>query len=404
MTGDTQQLKDDACSRVEALREELIAVSRTIWENPELGHQEHRASALLCETLAAHGIAPQRGIAGLATAFRADINEGKGRPRVAILAEYDALPGLGHGCGHNIIAASALGAALALASLGERLPGSIRLLGTPAEESAVENAGGKVPIIRDGHFADVDAAIMVHPGSRTRPATQPSLAARSLKLEFFGRAAHAAASPHLGINALDAVLLTFTAINALRQQVRSDARIHGIITHGGDAPNVIPAYTSARIRVRARDAVYLQQLFQRVLACAEGAAQATGARLEWREDVHPYHNTVPNRVIAGVLERNFAALGLRVDAVEEGAGSGSTDFGNVGHVVPACHASLAIVPPGTPGHSIEIREAAGSPVGMEAAINGAKLLAMSAIDLLSDPSLLQQAREEFERAERIKEP
>jgi amidohydrolase len=401
MTLDPEKLKAEACSRIETLRDEIVGVCRRIWENPELGLEEHEAASLLCEVLARHGLEAQPGIGGMETAFRCDVGSER-QPRIAVIAEYDALPGIGHGCGHNVIAASALGAALGVAAVAERLPGSVRLLGTPAEESAVENAGGKVSILREGHFKDVDAAIMIHPGSRTLASLRSSLAARALKVEFFGRAAHAASSPHQGINALDAVLLTFSGINALRQHVRSDVRIHGVITHGGDAPNIIPAYASARFRVRAMDARYLDEVYRRVLACAEGAASATGARLEWREDVHPYHNTVPNKVIATLLEKNLDDLGVPIDRYDNGS-TGSTDFGNVSHQVPSCHAYLAIAPPGTPGHSVEICEAAGSPAGMEAAINGAKLLAMTAIDLILDREALSRAREEFERADRLSE-
>ena len=398
-TRDAEALKDEACRLVDERRDEILAVSREIWENPELGLQEHKASALLCGKLDGHGIEVRRGIAGLETAFRADFG-GKG-PVVSIMAEYDALPGVGHGCGHNIIAAGSLGAALALAGLGARLPGSVRFLGTPAEESAVEGAGGKAPILRDGHVKGVDAAIMIHPGSRTRPATKPSLAARALKVEFFGKASHAASSPHLGINALDAVVQTFNAINALRQQVQPDARIHGVITHGGDSPNVIPAYAAARIRVRANKASYLKELYDRVLACAEGAAKATGARLEWREDVYPYHNTVPNAPISEALAANLRRLGLKIDELDEDAGSGSTDFGNVSHAVPASFAYLAIAPAGTAGHSVEMCEAAGSRAGAKACIDGAKLLALTAIDLMTDAGLLARAKAEFEQAERL---
>jgi amidohydrolase len=397
MTNDASALKEFTSAHVDALAEELSYAWRTIWENPEIGLQERKASALLADTLSRHGLNVERGIAGLETAFRSDF--GSTGPRIAILAEYDALPGIGHGCGHNIIATSALGASLALAALGDRLPGSIRLLGTPAEESAVEGAGGKVPVAREGHFSGADAAIMIHPGGRTMAALRPSLAARSMKVEFHGKAAHAAGAPHEGINALDAVLLTFNGINALRQQVRSDVRIHGVITHGGEAPNVIPPYTAARIRCRARDAEYLAELYERVLACAEGAAKATGCRLEWTEDVYPYHNTVANHAIGELLERNLTALGLSIDQLDENSGGGSTDFGNVSHTLPSCHAGLAICPPNTPGHSNAMREAAGSPAGLKAALDGAKLLAHTAIDLMTDGVTLEQAKAEFAKAE-----
>lgn len=398
---DIQSLKDQACASIDQMAEKIVTVSKEIWENPELGLQEVKASKLLCDILDESGLPTERGIAGMPTAFRTEFEGTTPGPRVAILAEYDALPGMGHACGHNIIASSALGATLALNLLRDQLPGTVRMLGTPAEESAVENAGGKVPILKTGHLDDIDAAIMIHPGSRTTAARRPSLAARALKIEFHGRASHAASSPEKGINALDAVIQTFNAISMLRQQVRPDARIHGVITHGGETPNIIPPYTAARIRVRARDAVYLQDLYNRVLACAEGAAKATGCTLEWKEDVHPYHNTVPNDVISTLIDDNLHALGLPVDQIDPTDGTGSTDFGNVSQFVPSSFAYLGIVPKGTPGHSIEIREAAGSRVGSEAAINGAKLLAMTAIDLLLNQQLVDQAKVEFDAAERL---
>ncbi|MBI4499155.1 MAG: M20 family metallopeptidase [Chloroflexi bacterium] len=391
-----EELKARAAAHVESLMPSLLEVSHQVWNWAEIGLQEVKSSALLCETLAQHGFQVERGIAGLPTAFRADRGALRS-PVVAILAEYDALPGVGHGCGHNIICSAAVGAALGLSAVEADLPGSYLVLGTPAEESAVENAGGKVHLLDAGAFQGVDAAIMVHPGTRNSAALGHSLAARSFEFEFFGKAAHAAGSPHLGINALDGVIQTFNGINALRQHVRSDVRIHGIITHGGASPNIVPDYAACRFRVRASDAAYLEEAVGKVIGCAEGAARASGSRFQYREVVQPYHDMVPNHTLDRLAAANMMALGLEQDPEDPNRSPGSTDMGNVSHVLPACHPHLRIADPGTPGHSVEMRTAAGSPSGDRAVVAGAKLLAWMAIDLLTDPDLLREAQREHAR-------
>jgi amidohydrolase len=316
---------------------------------------------------------------------------------VAILAEYDALPGLGHGCGHNLIGTSAIGAGLALSEVIPELEGSVWVLGTPAEESAAPNSGGKVHMVNAGIFSDVDAAIMFHPGTETAVTLDRSLAARGFEFYFHGRAAHAAGAPEEGINALDAVVLLYNAISAMRQQVRSDVRIHGIILSGGAAANLIPDYAAIRYRTRADDSEYLEEIVQRVIACAEGAARATGCRLEWTEYMPGYENTMPNKVLLDLMSSNMRALGLSVNNERRRSGRGSTDFGNVSRRVPGIEARLAITDDWEiPGHSIQFREAAGSEHGRQAMLYAAKSLAMTAIDLLSEPQHLKRAREVFD--------
>ena len=278
---------DRVCAEIDRAAGELKQICEAIGRDPELGLNEVRAVTRLRQALEQRKIASTTGLAGLPTAFRAEIVASRQSPHIAILAEYDALPGIGHGCGHNVIATAALGAAIGLAGLRDRLPGTVTLLGTPAEESAVENAGGKVYLVEAGAFRGVDAALMIHPHDETVIAIGGSLAARGVDFMFHGRAAHAAASPHLGINALDAVIQTFTGLNALRQHVRDDVRIHGIITAGGQSPNIVPDYAACCFRVRARDRQYLETTFERVLACAEGAARVTGARLPGVARVRP---------------------------------------------------------------------------------------------------------------------
>lgn len=392
---DSAKLKRDACRAVEEAAPELVAISDWMYANPELGLQEVRAAERLTGLLESRGAQLERGIAGLPTAFRARMTRSFERPTIAIIAEYDALPDVGHGCGHNIIATAAIGAGLALRAIADRLPGSVVVLGCPAEESAVPNAGGKIYLIESGYFDDVDAAIMIHPMNETRIGSGSSLVARGVEFEFFGRPAHAAAAPHDGINALDAVIQMFNGVAALRQQLRPSVRVHGVITNGGGAPNVIPPYTSARFRVRATTPDEAEQVLQKVVRCAEAGALAAGTRVEWKEYIRPYLNMIPNRTIGDAFGANLRALGLVVQESPPVDGAGSTDFGNVSHRVPAVEAYLKICGPEAGWHSTEVARATTTEEGHEAIVNGASGLAMTAIDLLTSPALLDRARAEF---------
>ncbi len=389
------ELKRAARAAVSDLAPELIALSDWMYANPELGLQEVKASERLTAMLEQHGAVVERGIAGLSTAFRAQVTPATAHPTVAIIAEYDALPEVGHGCGHNIIATAAVGAGLALRSISASLPGSAVVLGCPAEESAVPNAGGKIYLIEAGYFDDVDAAIMIHPMNENRIGSGSSLVARGIEFEFFGKPAHAAAAPHEGVNALDAVIQTFNGVSALRQQLRPSVRVHGVITNGGGAPNVIPPYTSARFRVRATTPEEAEQVLHKVVRCAEAGALATGARLEWREYIRPYLNMIPNRTIGDAFGENLEALGLDVQKSPPADGAGSTDFGNVSHRLPAVEAYLRICGPEAGWHSTEVARATISADGHAAIVNGAAGLAMTAIDLLTSAPLLEKARVEF---------
>jgi amidohydrolase len=393
------QLKRQACDRVDALADELIALADDIHANPELGFQEVRTVGKVQALLGKHGIASQTGRAGLATGLRAELGGHPGRPKVAIIAEYDALPGLGHACGHNAICTAAIGAALAVQTVVGQTLGAAVLLGTPAEESAVDNAGGKIHMLAAGDFDDVDAAMMVHPNDRDDLGQEGSLAARGIVFEFHGRPAHAAAAPHLGINALDAVIQTFNAINALRQHVRPDVRIHGIITHGGEAPNIVPKYAACRFRIRAADLPYLEELGERVLNCARAGALATGARLEHHDFAPTYENQVPNAVLAELAGANFERLGRPMESKRLTGGMGSTDFGNVSRRVPAVCPYVQIAEPGTKPHTVEFEQAAGSELAHQMILDSAKALAMTAIDLLARPELVDRAKSEL--AERL---
>ncbi len=374
---------------VDALRDDLLETSHAIHADPETAFQEHRASARLAEALARAGYSVQRGVGGLPTAFRAELAGSQPGPTVAVVAEYDALPDVGHGCGHNVIATSALGAGLALARTAGDFAGRILVVGTPAEEGG----GGKIILAEEGVFDDVDVAIMMHPSSRDM-VMRGSLANSRVDVIFHGRAAHAAGSPDMGVNALDAVIQTFVHVNGARLHMRGDARVHGIITHGGDAVNIIPSRAAAKFSVRARDRAYQRELVAMLRRAADGAALATGARLEWIEN-RGYDNMVPSPTVGSLLAANMESLGIGVLEPAADERMGSTDMGDVSQILPAVHAYFAIAPEDVPGHSIEFAAAARSPVGDAAVLNAARAMAMTVGDLLAEPSLVEQAHAEF---------
>jgi len=385
---DVAALKMRVSERVDARGKTLDDLALRIHEHPELAFEEKRAAELLTSALEAEGAAPTRDAGGLETAFVAEF--GTGRPCVAILGEYDALPGVGHACGHNLMGTAALGAFLALRDLAGDLPGRVRLLGCPAEE----RGNGKSFLIRAGLFADVDAALMYHPGDRDE--LDPlMLALVSLEVEFLGKAAHAAAEPEEGINALDALMLAWTALSALRLTVRSDSRFHGIITDGGKAANIIPDRAAARFMVRSPDNAYLRELQRRVIACFEGAAKQTGCELRYQwSDTCDLVST--NRPLAQAFSANAKALGREMKLRRPGDTHGSTDMGNVTSIVPGIHPFLAITDGPMPGHSIAFAAAAATPKALETMRVAAKALAMTSVDALCDPGLLKRAREAFD--------
>lgn len=397
MNASTADLKARACAAIDEHASELIDLSMRIHAHPELAFHEVQACAWLTGYLAAQRFDVTPGIADLPTAFRAVA--GSGRPVVAILAEYDALPGIGHGCGHNIIATTAAGAGIGVRSVVDELAGSVQVIGTPAEEVY----GGKVAMIRAGAFEGLDAAIMTHPGTRDTVAAK-ALACAELRVTYIGREAHAAAQPERGINALEAMIIAFNAINSLRQHIRRTARVHGIITDGGQAPNIVPGRSAASFLVRAEDDAYLEELKQRVAACFEAGATATGSTLSLEWNINQYCAMNTNRAIASAHRLNLAALGRTVPEHESPPPLGSTDMGNVSRVVPGIHPSIAMAPEGVNGHSPEFAEHAASEAGQRAVIDGAKALAMTAIDILADGELRQAMRDEFERSRAVVGP
>jgi amidohydrolase len=385
---DINALKDRVCGEIDAARAEFVALSRRIHEHPELGLEERQAADWLGGLLKETGFSVERPIAGLATAFRADVRGHRARPRVALLAEYDALAGLGHACGHNLICMASVGAAVALHRAAPGLPGTLTVLGTPAEETR----GGKVVMVEQGLFEGVDAAMMFHP-SRNNWWTRGALAAQSLVVKFHGRPAHAAAMPEKGINALNALLLTYHAIDSLRQHVPSDVRIHGIIAKGGDAPNVVPAYAEGDFLVRAAARSTMANVMAKVKRCAEGAAAQTGARVEFEQGL-VYAERYNNRVLADLFAGNMARLGIEGDKPPSEGGVGSSDIGNVSMVCPTIHPYLKIADD-VSGHTVEFREAAASPRGYEAMIAAAKGLAMTALDVWYRPDAVGAMWDEF---------
>ncbi|MCS7239725.1 MAG: M20 family metallopeptidase [Candidatus Bipolaricaulota bacterium] len=381
-------VKTDVWQRIDALSNDLWDLALRIHANPELGFQEEKAVAWLTETLERGGFRVERGVGGLPTAFRAVHPAEKPGPRIAILAEYDALPELGHACGHNLIASIAVGAALGLAPFKEKLPGTLFVIGTPAEEGG----GGKIKLIQAGVFKNIDAAMMVHPSDQT-VVDRGSLAITEVKIEFHGKAAHASSEPEKGINALDAVIQTFVGLNALRQHIKDGARIHGIITHGGVKPNIVPEYAAALFYVRAAENSYRDELVGKLRRCAEGAALATGASLTFTKVGHEYKAIRPNKTMAQVFAKYLRELGYPPE--EPQGWMGSTDMGDVSWEVPAIHPYIRIGVGEIPGHSREFAAAAKSEGARQAMIAAAKALAATCIELWTDPEVFQKVQAEF---------
>jgi len=383
---DIEKLKAMATGGVDAHREKLIELSLRIHQNPELGFQEVKASGWLTEYLERNGFKVEKGICQLATAFRGSY--GSGKPTIALLAEYDALPKVGHACGHNIIATAAVGAAVALRGAIDEAGGSVVVIGTPAEELY----GGKVIMAKRGAFEDIDAAMIVHPSVADMSSIK-ALACIGLEVEFKGKAAHAAAYPQEGINALEAMIQAFSGINSLRQHIREQARIHGIITQGGEAANIVPAYTAGSFLVRAEDKTYLDELREKVLNCFKAASLATGARLKYKWMAY-YAPLKTNFALAEVFTKNMETLGRNLSPPLETA-LGSSDAGNVSALVPTIHPMVAIAPLDVLLHSPEFAAAAATAEGNRGLFDGAKSLAMTVVDLVGQPGIMARIKEEF---------
>jgi len=382
-------LKTQIADAVDRLGDELEALSRRIHDQPELAFKEVQAAAAITEFLAAKGFKVERGVAGMETAFVGTIETGDG-PTIAIMCEYDALPGIGHACGHNVIAASGAGAGAALAAVKARLPrGRVVVVGTPAEEGG----GGKIRLIDGGVFKGVDAAMMVH-GWDAWIGHQDLLGIVRMTFEFSGKSAHASADPWEGVNALDAVIQTFNNVSMLRQQVRPTSRIHGIVTHGGSAPNIIPEVAAALFYVRAAELDYLAALKTRVIACAEAAATATGATLKVTQLEAAYEPLKRNDALLDTFRANWRTLGVAESEPPKDR-YGSSDVGNVSQVVPTIQPLVKIARDGTPIHSRAFESEAVTPLARQGLLTAAKSMAMTAADLLGDRALLGRVKQEF---------
>ena len=392
MDNKIEKIKQAVIREVNSESAILKELALRIHANPEPGLQEYKACEWLTQFLTEQSFTLERGICDMPTAFRAVY--GKGKPAVGLLAEYDALPGLGHACGHNLICTIAIGAAIAAKAAVDRYGGSIIVIGTPAEE----NYGGKIVMARKGAFTNLDAAMLVHPDV-VDIAAVPAIACQQMNVEFFGKAAHASSNPAAGINALDAMILSFNNINALRQHIQSTARIHGIITDGGRAANIVPDHCAGEFYVRAADDASLDELLQKVLNCFISAGLATGARIEYKPDPLRYASMTSNMTLARLYVDNMKAIGREVSLFESKIplNVGSTDMGNVSQVTAAIHPMVAIAPKGISPHSPEFAAAAASETGLNGMCDAAKAVAMTVVDLLCNAETMKKVREEFKQ-------
>ena len=374
--------KEAARERVTQARDELVALSHRIHANPELGFEEEQACAWLCELLEGAGLQVEREVVDLPTAFAA--RAGSGPLHVVVCAEYDALPAVGHACGHNVIAAMAAGAGMALARVADDAGLRVTVLGTPAEEGG----GGKILLLKRGAFDGAHAAMMVHPSPYEQP-EMPIIAVNHLKVAYTGKEAHASAYPFLGVNAADALVVAQTAIGLLRQHLRPSDRVHGIVTKGGDAANIIPAHTTADWMVRAADLEQLEEVRAKVARCFEAGALATGATLELSEDHDPYSEMRHDHELSALYQRNAEALGRRFIGRSD-RGAGSTDMGNVSLALPSIHPTIGIDSLPAVNHQPEFTASCATPAADQAVVDGAVAMAWTAIDAAADQALRER--------------
>jgi amidohydrolase len=387
---DVEALKTAVCAEVDRLSDQLLHASHEIHSHPELNFEEHFAHDLLVDQLQSAGLQTTPHAYGVGTAFEA--SAGDAGFNVAVLCEYDALPGIGHACGHNVIATAGLGAGLAAAVVAAEAGGSLRIMGTPAEEGG----GGKIELARRGAFDHVGAAMMVHPADADLIAMD-TIALQSLHVQFHGKAAHAAAAPWEGRNALDAAVLGYMNIAALRQHIRPTERVHGVFTKGGDKANIVPAETAMEWIVRSATIESLQPLKQRVLTSLECAATACACTIDHEWHGHTYADMIDNGPMVAAYVSNAARVGrIVVDPVAVGRRVvGSTDMGNISYLVPSIHPMIKVAADGVAIHTLEFAEWARSADGDKAVLDGAKMMAMTIIDLWTSAELRQAATAAF---------
>jgi amidohydrolase len=387
---DVEDLKTAVCAEVDRLADQLLHASHEIHAHPELNFAEHFAHDLLVDQLRSGGLQPTAHAYGVDTAFEASV--GESGFNVAVLCEYDALPAIGHACGHNVIATAGLGAGLAAATVAAQAGGTLRIMGTPAEEGG----GGKIELARRGAFKDVDAAMMVHPADADLIAMD-CIALQELHVQFHGKAAHAAAAPWEGRNALDAAVLGYMNVAALRQHIRPTERVHGIITKGGDKANIVPSETAMEWIVRSGTIESLQPLKHRVLTSLESAATACACSVDHEWHGHTYAEMIDNGPMVAAYVKNSARVGRNVvDPAAVGRRVvGSTDMGNISYLVPSIHPMIKVAPAHLSIHTPEFAEYTASADGDQAVIDGAKAMAMTVADLWLQPDLLARAQAEF---------
>ena len=396
---DVEGLKAAVREAVEEQRARLREISRILYENPELGSEEFKSAELLTYELEGHGFQVERQLHGIPTAFCASYR-GRGEgPRVAVIAEYDALPGVGHGCGHNLISAAAVGAGVAASRVMEELDGEVLVVGTPAEEGIGPSAGSKVILARKGFWDGVDAAMMCHPSTMYSVGTR-LLGIWRLTMEFGGQTAHTAVDPHSGVNALNAATLAYIAAHMLRQEARRDANlvISGIITEGGLASNIVPDRAVCNFGVRSSDEAYLEEMVEKVARCAEGAAFATGASVKVTKR-KIYSSKRLNPPLIEALWGNYASQGIDISDWRDtymGMPLASSDFGDVSRVIPVVSSNIKVGEPGLPGHSVQMADATMTEQGQEAMIVGAKALGMTLVELLAVPERLKAIKAYFD--------
>jgi amidohydrolase len=388
-TNEFENLKTSLYDSIDQLRPTLEALSKDIHAHPEVNFEEKYASQIIAELMDKHDFVVEKPLGGLETAFRAERILGTGFPKIAFLAEYDALPELGHACGHNLIAAASVGAALGLARVSS-INASVQLIGTPAEEGG----GGKIYLAEAGVFNGLGAAMMFHPANKSQ-LWKYALASTVVKIEFFGKASHSASSPEIGLNALDAIIQTFNSINALRQHVKSDVRIHGIIEEGGKVPNIVPDYASALFYIRSLDDDYCREIVQKVKNCALGASLATGTKLTFTVKER-YETLKTNLALSHYFQQQAEDLGLVFVDNEPYEDLGSTDLGNVSHITPVIHPYLSIGPDEMMYHSEEFAYAAISEKGFNTMIIAAKALASTALAFVVNEDFRKAVTMEFQ--------
>lgn len=370
--------------------EELFLISKDLFEHPELGFEEVHAEQLLTDYFASNGFTVEHGIYGFDTAFRATYDSGKEGGVIAYLCEYDALPEVGHGCGHNLIAAMSMGAAIGLKSVLDQIGGKIIVYGTPAEETS----GVKGVFADQGAFDGLTVAMMAHP-SPAYEDSGSSLALNAYRFQYFGKTAHAAFQPELGINALDSVIQLFNGVNALRQHVKSDVRIHGIISKGGVAPNIVPDFAEALFYIRAEQKEYLEEVVAKVLEVASGAARMTGATLKYDKFENAYDNMKTNQVLSSLFHDHLLDLGV-TEIRPAGKGMGSIDMGNVSYSVPAIHPWVGVGDETKILHSREFAQHTLSQLSKDTLLTGATALALTGFQVLASKELQEKIWAEFQ--------